>query len=102
MSSPATAPASRWSASPPAATASSSCARRAPTGRSPRCPAASRSSRLDAGPNAVEVSRRRCGAGEGLALHARRALGLPLVVLGLLLFGGPASAAAAEFGIAPE
>ncbi len=37
-----------------------------------------------------------------MALHARRALGLSLVVLGLLLFAGQTSAAAAEFGIAPE
>jgi len=37
-----------------------------------------------------------------LALHARRALGLSLVVLGLLLFAGPVSVAAAEIGIAPE
>lgn len=37
-----------------------------------------------------------------MALHARRALGLSLVVLGLLLFAEPIPAAAAEFGIAPE
>jgi hypothetical protein len=37
-----------------------------------------------------------------LALHARRALGLPLFILGLLLAWGSVSAAsAAEFGIAP-
>lgn len=37
-----------------------------------------------------------------MALHARRALGLPLFILGLLLAWGPISAAsAAEFGIAP-
>jgi hypothetical protein len=37
-----------------------------------------------------------------LALHARRALGLPLFIFGLLLAWGPISAAsAAEFGIAP-
>ena len=37
-----------------------------------------------------------------MALHARRALGLPLFIVGLLLIWGPISAAsAAEFGIAP-
>lgn len=37
-----------------------------------------------------------------MALHARRALGLPLFILGLLLIWGPISrASAAEFGIAP-
>jgi hypothetical protein len=37
-----------------------------------------------------------------LALHARRALGLPLFIVGLLLVGGQiSSASAAEFGIVP-
>ncbi len=37
-----------------------------------------------------------------MALHARRALGLSLFILCLLLFAGSTSAAAAEFEIAPE